>query len=112
MAQPRKIVNLTRGLHWKFRRAERAVFECACEWVEYGVSVRDLTLAESIQMRNKQAADREPLAYAEIPGLVYTGKTDYSLIREAHKFATEATWPPPEAVNAAIASLENLCQRP
>ena len=111
MAQPRKIVNITRNLHWKFRRAEQAVFECACEWVEYGVSVRDLTLAESIQMRNVQAANREPLAYAEIPGLVFTGPTDYALIREAHKFAAEASWPPQDAVNSTLARLETLCSQ-
>jgi len=108
MAQPRKIVNLTRGLHWKFRRAERAVFECACEWVEYGVSVRDLSLAESIQMRNKQAADREPLAYAEIPGLVYSGATDYSLVRAAHQFVAEAEWPSRAHVDQVIAVMETL----
>jgi len=86
MASHRRIINITRGLQWKFRRAEKSVFECACAWVEYGVSVRDLTLAESIAARNEQAATREPLAYAEIPGLVFTLPTDYSLIRAAHQF--------------------------
>ena len=108
MAQPRKIVNITRGLHWKFRRAERAVFECACAWVQYGVSVRDLNLAESIQMRNKQAADREPLAYAEIPGLVYSGSTDYSLVRAAHQFVAEGNWPSKQHVDLALAQVEAL----
>lgn len=65
--------------------------ECACEWVEFGVSVRDLTLAESIKMRNEQSADREPLAYAEIPGLVFNGPipTDYGLIRAAHQLCAQ-----------------------
>ena len=108
MAKSPRVVNVTRGLHWKFRRAEKAVFECACEWVEYGVSVRDLTLAESISKRNLQAANREPLAYAEIPGLVFTGPTDYGLIRDAHKFAAEASWPPQDAVNSTLARLEAL----
>lgn len=89
MASHRRIVNLTRNYSMKFRSAEKAVYACACAWVEYGVSVRDLTLAESIAARNKQAAVREPLAYAEIPGLVWNGPiaTDYSLIRAAHEFA-------------------------
>lgn len=90
MAQTFKVRNLSRGLHWKFRRAEKAVCECACAWVEYGVTVRDLTLQESIAARNVQAATREPLDYAEIPGIIFSGKTDYSLIRAAHQFCAES----------------------
>jgi hypothetical protein len=91
MSQSPRVKNLTRNLHWKFRRAEKAVYECACDWVEYGVSVRDLTLAESIAARNVQAKNREPLAYAEIPGLVFNGPipTDYSLIRAAHQLCAQ-----------------------
>ena len=52
--------------------------------------MRDMTLAESIAFRNEQAKIREPLEWAEIPGLKYEGplpnRTD--LIREAHEFAT------------------------
>lgn len=82
------ILNVTRGFYMKRSRAERAITEeCACAWVEYGVSVRDLTLAESIKARNEQAALREPLAYAELPGIVYSGPTNYALIRAAHEFA-------------------------
>lgn len=108
MANSPRVVNLTRGLHWKFRRAEKAVYECACEWVEYGVSVRDLTLAESISRRNEQSARREPLAYAEIPGLVYRGPIpqDYALILQANKFVAEAEWPPIALVDATLARLE------
>ena len=40
-------------------------------WVEFGVTIRDLTLAESIAARNQQAAEREPLAHAELPGITF-----------------------------------------
>jgi hypothetical protein len=55
----------------KHRRAERGVTECAYLWVEYGKTVRNLSLAESILARNEQARMREPLADAELPGLKY-----------------------------------------
>ena len=55
----------------KHRQAAQAVENCACEWVEFGVSLRDLTLAEAIAARNRQASLREPLPFAELPGLLY-----------------------------------------
>ena len=55
----------------KFAQAERAVEACAAVWVEYGVSIRDATLGEAIALRNRQAAWRERLPYAELPGVVY-----------------------------------------
>lgn len=58
--------------------------------MEVGVSVRDLSLAESIAVRNEQAKLREPLVYAEIPGLVFDGPLPIrnDLIRAAHEFVT------------------------
>lgn len=35
------------------------------------MTVRDLTLAEAIAARNHQASLREPLPFAELPGLLY-----------------------------------------
>ncbi len=64
-----RVSNLSRGYSLKMKQAERAVTECVATWVEYGVSIRDLTIAEAIAARNQQASLREPLAYAEIPGL-------------------------------------------
>jgi hypothetical protein len=82
------VFNVTRQWYMKRKAAENAVNDaCSCVWVVYGESVRDLTLAESIAARNVQAATREPLDYAEIPGIIFSGKTDYSLIRAAHQFA-------------------------
>lgn len=66
-----RVLNVTRGYSIKHKAALKAVENCACVWVEFGVSVRDLTLAESIAARNEQAARREPLAFAELPGVVF-----------------------------------------
>jgi hypothetical protein len=64
-----RVFNVTRRFSLKHKQALRAVEECACAWVEYGVSIRDLTLAESIAARHRQAQLREPLAVAELPTL-------------------------------------------
>jgi hypothetical protein len=69
MAKTLSVFNVTRGYSVRLNQARRAVDNCACAWVEKGVSVRDLTLAESIAARALQAKNREPLPYAEIPGL-------------------------------------------
>jgi hypothetical protein len=71
MSKNTRVLNLTRGFSLRFNQASRAVEECACVWVDFGVSIRDVTLAESIQLRNKQAARREPMAHVELPGIVY-----------------------------------------
>lgn len=55
----------------RHKQAARAVENCACAWVEFGTTVRDLTLAEAIAARNHQASLREPLPFAELPGLLY-----------------------------------------
>ena len=59
-------------------------------WVEYGVSVRNATLAESIAMRNLQAQQRQPLANAELPNTHYDGPTRYDLIKQANEFVAQA----------------------
>jgi hypothetical protein len=71
MSQDHRVLNITRKFRLKRNQAERAVRECACAWVEYGISVRDLTLAESIAARNKQAAERAPAPSVELPGIVF-----------------------------------------
>lgn len=86
MQKDPRILNITRGFRLKPSQAYRAIENCACEWVDIGVSVRDLTLAESIQARNVQAKDREPLANAEIPGIMFDGKRNLDLVRAAHEF--------------------------
>lgn len=69
MPQASSVFNVTRGCYLRFKQARKAVENCACAWVDYGVNVRDLTLAESIAARMQQAKDREPLPYAEVFGL-------------------------------------------
>ncbi len=71
MSKDTRVLNVTRGFHLRFNQACRAVENCACEWVEVGVSVRSLTLQESIAARAKQAANREPLPFSELPNLRY-----------------------------------------
>jgi hypothetical protein len=72
MASHAKILNLTNGFSYRRTRAERAIRECSAEWVVRGVSIRSLTIAESIAARNKESRLREPLPLAEICGLVFS----------------------------------------
>jgi len=69
MPKDPRVLNITRGFRLRFNQACKAVENCACAWVDVGVSVRDLTLAESIAARAQQVKDREPLPYSEVPGL-------------------------------------------
>jgi len=95
MTNNARVFNVTRRFSLKYKQALKAVENCACAWVEIGVSIRDLTLAESITARNKQAQQREPLAFAEIPGLIFqppiqsqaTHRQSFGLIVQANKFA-------------------------
>ena len=81
MASHTKVVNLTSGNRIKRNQALGRVEQCISEWVEENVSIRDLTLKESIARRSEQARLNERLAKAEIPGTVFD--------------------PPPEALAAA-----------
>lgn len=95
MANNTRVQNLTRNYSLKHKQALRAVENCACAWVEFGVSVRDLSLAESIVKRNEQARTREPLAFAELPSLIYRPsergaaltRAGYEQVRAANQFA-------------------------
>jgi hypothetical protein len=91
MAKSPRILNITRGFHLKHSQAQRAVDAAACEWVEFGVSIRNLSLTESIAKRNQQAAERDPLAEAEISGLIFQLPERYSARnREESRLAWEA----------------------
>jgi hypothetical protein len=92
MTNNARITNLSRGFSLKHKQAERAVENCAAAWVEYGVSIRDLTFAEAVQARNTQASNREPLPVAEIPGIKVTGIDAYTEMRlawDANIFAAQ-----------------------
>ena len=88
-----RVLNVTSGDRPRFNQAVRKIKDGLCDWVEYGVSIRTLTLVEQIQARNEIARNREPLAFAEIPGLkfVHPGAgAELQLAWEAGKFAAEA----------------------
>ncbi len=92
MSQDTRIFNVTRGFRMKHKQALRAIEQCACAWVEYGKTIRDLTIAEAIQARNTQAAERDPLPNCELPGIIFQQPTSasisayerYALIRDAN----------------------------
>jgi len=96
MCNNSRILNVSRGFTLKHKQALRAIQNCAAEWVVFGESIRDLTLAESIVARNAQAKAREPLASVEIPGLIYepsrsgmaATREGYALIRQANEMVT------------------------
>jgi hypothetical protein len=92
-----RVFNVTRGYALKHKAALKAIENCACAWVEFGVSVRDLTIAEAIRARNEQAAKCEPLAFAELPGVMYEPTASavsssferMSLVRAANHFVCQ-----------------------
>lgn len=99
MSNNSRIFNVTRGFSLSFKQAVRAIEkECSADWEVYGMSIRDRSLAESLMARAEQVRLREPLPYAEIPGLSYepaaSGVTmkrlEQGLIREACLFAMSA----------------------
>lgn len=99
MASRAYVFNETRGCYRRYKDALKAIHEhCACCWVIEGETMRDLTPQEAVQARNVQARLREPLEYAESPGLRYeppvTGvvafRNSRRLVFEAHRFAIGA----------------------
>lgn len=98
MIPKRRIWHETYKSWWPRRRVEKAMDNCAAMWVEEGVSIRNLTLAESISARRIQEKLREPLPYAEIHGLRFdppaTGvsatRRESRLMWEAHDFIRKA----------------------
>jgi hypothetical protein len=71
MTNNARVLNVSKGFTLKHKQALRAIEQCAAEWIVFGESIRDLSLSESIVKRNEQAKSREPIANAEIPGLVF-----------------------------------------
>jgi hypothetical protein len=98
MTKNKRIFNVSRGYSLKRGAAERAIHECSAVWVEEGVSIRNLTLAESIAARNDQARHAEPLPFAEIPGLRFeptpsgtaATRRERLLTWQAHEFVMNA----------------------
>lgn len=99
MGSNTRVSNLTRGYTLKFSQARRAVENCAAAWVEYGVSIRDLTLQESIQARAAQEKMYEPLPLSELRNIIYRPalgneagyRQEKRYAREADKYFFEVT---------------------
>lgn len=95
MSNNTRVFNVSRRFFMKHSQAAKAVDLCACAWVEFGVSLRDLTLAEAIVARNRRAQLREPLPFAELPGLLYrpalgregAARSERVIAIEANRFA-------------------------
>ena len=93
MTDPR-VLNISKNITVRRSQAKRWIEQCACVWVEEGVSIRDLTLSERVAARSQQAAIREPLPVAELPGIQYqpaanaqaATRAGYMLIQQANAF--------------------------
>ncbi|MGP8271831.1 MAG: hypothetical protein ACLQLH_17340 [Terracidiphilus sp.] len=71
MASHIRVFNESRRFYMTHKKAAERVESCACAWVEFGKSVRDLTFAEAVASRNHRASLMERLPFAELPGLTY-----------------------------------------
>ena len=91
MASNTRILNLSNGRHIKRGQALGRVAQCISEWVEPNVSIRDLTLRESIAKRSELATLTVALASAEIPGVVFEPPLSaQAATREEHRLLAEA----------------------
>lgn len=94
MTNNSRVLNVSRGFTLKYKQALRAIENCAAAWVDPGQSIRDVSLAESIAMRNKQAQmaklSQEVLGSGEIGGcwFVPPASTAYRAPREAYEEMT------------------------
>lgn len=88
-----RVFNLTLQVWIKHRQAQKAVDNCAAAWVDPR-TIRQLTLAEAIAARNAQAKLREPMPFAEIPGLNVAGISniheELALAAQANRFFEQA----------------------
>ena len=93
MPKTLSVFNVTSGKRLKFRQAERLVEEDRiCAWVEKPRTIRTLNLAEQIAARNEAARMREPLEYAELPGLRFDhpgARHEAMMAGQAVRFAAE-----------------------
>lgn len=73
MASSARIVNLTSGFTLKRHQATSRIEHCISAWVEFGVSIRDLTMTERFERRAQARAedDHSPMPFAELPSTIY-----------------------------------------
>jgi hypothetical protein len=92
MTKDPRVLNVATGFRLKLNQARKAVDNCACAWVEYGVSVRPLSINEQRAALAGQAKHREPLPYAEIFGLRFDAPAGMAgASRQSRVLAYEAT---------------------
>lgn len=90
MSNNSRVLNISRRFMLKHKQAVRGVENCSFAWVDFGVSVRDLTLAEAQAARIAKKKMAEPLPYAEMRGIVFRRPGHESEIYAEHLLATEA----------------------
>jgi hypothetical protein len=98
MSNNTRVLHAIRGFTLKHSQVLKGIEKCALCWVEFGKTFRDLTPAEAILARNQQAKEREPLAFAELPHLVYRPtemnqaghRQELRLAKAANRFAEQA----------------------
>lgn len=70
-----RVRNITNGHTYKFNQAKRLESQCVIKWVQYGVSVRELTLDEMVKARSEQAKaaalSQEVLGRNDLHGLKF-----------------------------------------
>src|SRR4051812_6513707 len=95
----RRLFNTTRQYWVNRKEALKGFDRCAYCWDENKPDcIRDMTIAEQLLARNAQAKLREPLEYAELPGIVFrppvgqekANNASGILVWEAHKFLRES----------------------
>jgi len=92
-----RVLNLTTKCYLKVRQAEGRIEHCVSEWVVQGKSIRDLNLAQIVQKRSIVAKQSEPIAWSELPGLIYqpaplnlaSTRQSYAILKQANQFCLE-----------------------
>lgn len=103
MSRQALITNISTGIRVGIQVAESSIAACSAVWVEFKSTIRNVTEAEAIVLRNAQAAKRRiptrALAYSEVFGVVYepalsaaaTHPMELGLALQADHFAMVAT---------------------
>ena len=96
MAASFRVKDLTAGRELKRSQADRLVELCVYAWVEQGVSIRKLSLAEMVAARSEKARLDEPLPLSELRHLRYEAPESkknaafmngrYQVLRESRQF--------------------------
>ena len=101
MASSARVCNIANGFPMKLSKIRRRVEQCLSTFVDDNGDTkreteyyRDLSLAETVRARSEQARLREPLEYAELPGLRFdhpAARVEAMVAAMATRFAAECT---------------------